>query len=554
MTPRRGIFFWFFALLLPAEPAALVLSTLVHEFAHGLVALALGGRFLGTKSEFFSRDAEVLAYADAWSERGEAAVYAAGILACVAVGILLCRKAARTPSAPARVLLYVLAAACLSDLGYAFDGCLHWRTAPYDTAFIFDDLDSPELRWLGLVFLFPAWVFATAFVAKGHFRAWEDILGPLGFKRAAAVLLLFVAPLPASLLRLEEDRSLFYLSLLIVVGVSAWLLRIRRRDVDAPPPTKTGRWIGATWAVALLAAAAAGVFERGIRFGTYPDHHLYEIRPEEEAVAGLFADFGMGDSRGENRPVHDARLFVARPDGAFVLPSPASDPLDLTWRSSTRTFLLVTPRALIEVGERGNETLWAPEAGLIRSAGHGPDGELLLVLESSKLLAYDARSRVLREFTTEGDLGNPFFLPGPPARARIGVGRSIWEVTWDEDGVRADTLPDESEDEGWYEGTSRDGHWWSDEEGWTSGDTWIPRERLSSWGVGLAGFYTLDRRGTWTLTTAAGRVEREGRVGTPYYLSFQIHDGLPWVALKTGEVRRLDAGAPPFRVKLPEAP
>lgn len=550
MARPLGIFFWFFALALPASVAAQVFSTLVHEFAHGLTALALGGWFLGTRSQFLSPDAEVMAWADAWSESGgDLWIYAAGIAVNVAVGALLCRKAGRTSGAPARVLLCLAASAFLSDLGYAFEGCLHWRTASGDTAVIFDDLDSPELRWLGLVILFPAWAAASAIVARTHFRAWEDLLGPMSGRRALGVFVLFVAPLPWSLLRVEDDRSSLYLSLLIVVGVGIRVLRGRRRVFDVLPPARPGRWIAAAWSAGLLAAIVGGLFEKGFRFGTYPDAHVYELRPEERTVAGLVARFGMSDARGENRPAFDPKLFVATPEGSWTLPSPATELLDLTWRPSTRSFLAVTSDALYEIGESGREVIW--EVDTLRAAGHGSDGELLLVLGSgTSMIAYDARARVLREFTTEGDIGNPFFLPGSPARARIGVGKEVWQLTWDEDGVRSEILPLISGG-GWYEGSSAGGDWWSDEDGWWSGDTEISKERMSSWGVGLDGFYTLHQRGVWRLTTPSGRVEREGRLETIYYAGFLIHEGLPWLALKTGEVRRLDAGAPPFRVRLP---
>ena len=42
-------FFWLFAFAIPVDFAASVVSTYVHEFAHGLTALATGGYFLGIK-------------------------------------------------------------------------------------------------------------------------------------------------------------------------------------------------------------------------------------------------------------------------------------------------------------------------------------------------------------------------------------------------------------------------------------------------------------------------------------------------------------------------
>jgi hypothetical protein len=63
----KPLLFWMFCFMLPATLSVGTLGVYIHEFSHGLTALATGGHFLGIKMQPSTRRESTMAYADAWS-------------------------------------------------------------------------------------------------------------------------------------------------------------------------------------------------------------------------------------------------------------------------------------------------------------------------------------------------------------------------------------------------------------------------------------------------------------------------------------------------------
>lgn len=572
--PRRKrfagpFFFWLLAFALPVGVAALTLSTYVHEFSHGLAALATGGHFLGIKGTVLNQRSSIMAYADAWSDDYDGLVIAAGILVNVLIGLLLLGLAFRTRSPLRRLIAFLFAGAFLADLDYAVAGSLLWDTSDFDSAVLLSDADSPPLRWVCFILLFAATGMKALILGRGLFRTWEDVFGGLSADQAFWVILFLVGPVPLPATREESSGWVVLSAAVLLVAIAAILIRTRRRSVATAPAGKFSRWGWGVWAAGLVSLVAMGILERGLRFGTYTDRLVFDLSEKERTIAGLAADFGMAERHGAERPAFAPKLFVAGPDEQWIVASPSDRVIDLAWQASRQRILLVTPEALFAVDPRSGEckSLWGAGRATIKVARHGPNGEILAVAEEvtfqgrgarysfrshTSLYVHDPREDRGAVHPLDGAAGNPFFLPGFPTAALVSVDDDLWKFTWPEEAggdIEVDRQTGASA-EGWLEGVSSGAQWWSGADGWRSGDVRVPGRQVENWGVGAEGFFALKRTGGWELITPAG-VRRKGPLHVRSVSLLHFSDGVPWVVFRNGEVRPLTAERVAFRARMP---
>jgi hypothetical protein len=559
----KPFLFWLFLFSLPAGIVIETCHIYIHEFAHGLVALATGGRFLGIKLMPFSRRASAMAYADAWSDDHETLVILAGIVVGIAIGIVVARKAFRTSSVVPRLLLFLGAMVFLSELMYALEGFL-FPDSEFDGALILQQIPSSVLRWLGVGVLVPAVVLGSAILGRGLFRAWEDIFGELSVGRAIWVIVFLVNPVwwpsvrgPGAGWAMLGCLFLYLTNLIRLVGT-------RRKTVDSVRPGKLRWWGLGIWASTAVAVVGIVCLYKGIQLGSFWDHVVYEVDPDRKTAAGIMRRYGMGDRYGNNRPLFETKLFVSSPESVQVFSTSGGDFKDLAWLPESTRLLVVTANWLSEVdGRTGQEFLvWQPPWGRAEVAKHGPNGELLIVVrqtegsdvQRSGVFVYDPRRSEGQFHEAEGGIGNPFFGVSKPVRATVTVAKDLWTITWmdhDAELPRIDPRRGASED-GWFEGFSGERTWWYDAAGWRSGEgARILNNGMARYGAGNDGFFALLEGGGWEVTTPEGKTRKGGPIDTDSVVLLQFYGGIPWVAFRSGEVRKLEEPGTGFRAKFP---
>jgi len=562
----KPFLFWVFCFVMPASIVFGTLALYVHEFSHGLTALALGGHFLGIKYQASTRHDPSMAYADAWSDHHQMLVVLAGIVVNVILGLLLLRKAFRCDRIVPRLLLFLCAGAFLHDLAYALEGCLLWDS-DFDTAVALRDAGSSALRWVLIVLLFPAFGWSIATIARGLFRTWERVFGALSGGRAFGVAVLLSAFLPLPSHRGGEAWIAWLGTGVGYVLLVSWLVRTRQRTLE---PAPIGRF--APWGIGLVPSTIVAVvglvmLYKGISLGTYPDRLVYDLHPERKAVAGISARYGMGDRYGKYRPVHDSQVFVSTAEGSRLLPAPTGEVLDLAWLPDLDRIVVVGWNGVHEVDGRSGKgsVVWKPATGWIEHAGHGPNGQILAVLRdrwgklqlAPGLYVYDAARSFGQFYEANGTAGSPVFLPGMPVRAAVTIGNDLWMVTWpDEDDGEIQVERREGGSNGnlFYGRSGESSWWWYDGESWVAGSTTVSSKDASHWGAGTEGFFTLKEKGGWQVVSADHDGVRQGPIETSSVKLLQFLDGVPWVALQNGDVRRLDSETAAFRVKYPPMP
>ena len=558
----KRLLFWMFCFQLPAAVAVGTLAVYVHEFSHGLTALATGGYFLGIKMQPSTRRESTMAYADAWSPDYENLVILAGITVNVILGLLLLWQAFRCERIVPRLLLFLCAGAFLGDLEYALEGCVFWES-DFDTARVLQSVGSPVLRWTLLALLLPTFILSVATVGRGLFRTWEQVFGALSGGKAFWVAVLLSASLSTPSHRGANAWIGFLGAGAAYVLLVTWLVKTRRQSVE---PTPVGRFAGWGIGLAVSAVVAAGgliFLYKGLPLGTYPDNLVYDLHPDRKAVVGISARFGMGDRQGRYRPEHDPQLFISTPEGSQTFPFHTDHVVDVTWLPSLDRLVVVGWNGVYEVDRRsGKESVvWKPPNGWIEHGGHGPDGQILVILRSQwgkldllpGLYVYDANRSFGEFYEADGKEGSPVFLHGLPVRAAVTIGEDLWEVTWphDDDGeIRVERRKGVSKGS-WFHGLSGESSWWYDGEGWFAGSTRVSDDNFAHWGAGAEGFFTLKEKGGWELTVPGkGRV-RNGPIETSSVKHLQFLDGVPWVVLRNGDVRRLESEVAEFRVRYP---
>lgn len=560
----RPFFFWLFVIILPTSVFFSTLRVFVHELAHGLTALATGGFFLGLRLDRDNRRSPTMAYADAWSDDYEHLVLIAGIASCVVIGTILLWRGHGAKSVLPRLFLLLAASAFLIDWVYAFEGALLWDTTDYDVAVILEETDSLALQTVSLVLLFVAVWGSTFVVARSLFRTWEDIFGPLSKAKAFWVFVFLVAPVPIPTFGVQGAGWAMMAAAVLYISVMIWTIRRRRATVDQPPLGKVAGWAWASWAGVIVATVGMVFLYFGIRLGTYEDCVVLDLHPEERTIAGVRARYGTAGNGGLNRPVSDARIFLATPDGIRFLPSPADDVLGLAWLPSDDRMLVASSEGLFQVDCRSGTptTLWRSEETWIKSAHPGPGGEWIFVLQPRSwkpghfgysLYLFDPRGNVGKLHPFGKTIETPFFTPASPAKAYVTVGDDIWILTWPK-GAEGDVRIDREEGtaaDGSIEGISSDRRWWGNSEGWWCGNTRVRYRNLYNWGAGNEGFFTMKENGKWQLTTPDGDTSKGGVLLKSSVSLLHFHRGVPWVVLRDGETRPLQQDKPAFRAQLP---
>jgi len=553
---------WLFLLSLPASLAFSLLAVYIHEFAHGLTALAGGGYFLGIQGARFNRHSPVFAYADAWSLDHEALVLIAGIGVNVLLGGLILWSAFRTRALVPRILLFILASEFLSEFHYALQGCLAPEGAQLDIAMFLKELPSATLRSACLILSLLGMVSSTCVVARGLFRCWEQVFGALSGRRAFWVILLLSNPSPLPIAGQGQAPLFLAISLLFVVGVPIWLLVTRTRTAVPLPVQSFGRWSLASFAGALMAIAGIFALRHGIRFGNYPSSAVRDIHPERRAVAGFTFLYGMGNQTGEDRPVEGTQLFVSSGDRVRVVPVTTSNVFDVVWMPTQDLLLAACAEGLLRADPSTQkvEWRWKPERGRVTRADHGRSGEIVMVLEREgspgtehPIYVYDASGDVGVLHENDKDVGYPVLTPTTPAKAWMTVGEDLWELGWTGDTKVAVVTRHEGESrERWLTGLSGAQRWFSDSTHWYCGATRVPFAEVSSWVIGPAGFYACRSDKTWLLVRPEGGDGKGGRLDPNSLIGFRVQGDVPWVALQSGDLRPIDSPSAGFRVLLPK--
>jgi hypothetical protein len=258
-------FFWLFLVVLPFSLFTSTLHLYIHEIAHGLTALAAGGRFIGIRMDEFNRKSPSLAYADVWTKEYDTLMRLAGIAVSVTIGILLLWQAHRRKTPMPRLLFLLAAASFLQDWGYAFEGALLWDTTEFDTAVAIRKADSLLVHGIAFVFLFAAYWGSTFLVSSSLFRSWENMLGPLTKWKAFWVALLLVVPGSFPTIGVEGAEWSVLVYFIVLNSNMLWLVRTRRKEVPPISPVKLTGWVLGIWAGASIAIVGILFLYRGIR-------------------------------------------------------------------------------------------------------------------------------------------------------------------------------------------------------------------------------------------------------------------------------------------------
>lgn len=553
----RPLLFWLLAFVTPASIVAQVLQIYLHEFAHGLTALATGGHFLGV-GKYASEYRGGRPYADAWSDY-DLAVLLAGISVNVTIGLLLLWWAFRTKPVRSRLFLFLFASYFLSELNYALEGCL-FPNGDSDTAEALNIIELPAFRWIALGVISVLLCVSICIVSRGCFRAWEEVFGELSPGKAFWVILLLVAPVPLPSIKDPEAPWHFPAAMVVLICVTVWLIRSRRRQVTRMETGRYSAWglgLGGAMVVALLGMVQ---LIRGIELGTFIDQVVWDLHPDQRTIAGVSVRYGMDGRDGFGRPVKHSELFVSTPEGFRQAHSPDLEVNDLAWLPDLDRFLVVTSWGLYEAdpSTKSSTLLWRPPWGQIESARHGPGGEMVVMIKRfrearSGIYAYDPR-RAYGEFhEASGEVGTPVFEALSPPRAAVTIGEDLWEITWpsefDEE-IQVHRLKGESGNR-WISGFSGERKWWFDTDAWMSGEIRVANQAVAHSGAGDSGFFVLKEKGGWERTTPEGDRSVKGVIDTPSVKLLQFLDGVPWVAFDNGDIRRLEEQTPAFKVKFP---
>lgn len=534
-----------------------------HEFAHGLAALISGGHFIGIQGGKITRESTTLAYADAWSDGHEFLVLSAGIVANIVLGALFLWGAFRTRALMPRLILLLFASTFLSEFHYALEGGLAAENADMDTAMILKELDSTTARRVCTIGSLLGLGVSTIVVALGLFRCWERIFGALSGGRALWVILLLSNPAPWPLTKGDRPNAMPMISLGLLVAVTITLLVARNRAIEQIPVKRFWPWSAGAFAMAFLALVGFNGLRHGIQLGTFPSSVVRDIHPGSGEVAGFSVLYGMGDRDGENRPVQGSRLFLSGENKIRNVDVSPATVVDVLWRPDAGRMIAICAEGLVRADPTTGhiEWLWRPEKGRVTRADHGPRGELVMILDVPKdgeaaeehpLYFYDASRDAGTLCGNAQGVGNPIFPPGSIRKAWMTVGEDLWEVEWLSEGEAARvTRHGEASRDSWLAGLSGDQRWFSDETRWFCGETGVPFEGVSNWTIGPEGFYAIMNDNTWRLITPQGGVKKKGSIQTDNLLGLRIEGNVPWVTMKNGEVRPLDAATEAYRVLLP---
>ena len=567
-TPSTGQFVgrllvWFLGLMLPLSFAASVAHVYVHEFAHGLAALATGGHFIGVRAMSAGQAGSWGAFADAWSD-AEGVVYAAGIVVSVALGLVILGLGLRAKGLLPRMFLLVVASSFLDDVAYALHGCLTWKTGDGDVAVLLRMApDSPALRWVCVGVSFALLTAIVCVQSKALFRCWERVFGPLSRQRAFWIVFLLVNPYPMSLSPGWGEGDLgLRLGLCVFVAVTVWLIwtRDRERTAEAVPVRVIAAWALLAWLFAGVAVPAFASLYTGLRIGTYPAMLVTDIRPDERTVAGYVVHYGLGQTHDGERVEERTELFVGSSDEVQTFIPPPGALLDVLWRGSPASLVVITAEGIFRVDPSSPAPvpIWEPRTGRVTSADHGTLGHLVVTVEigtedepNQAVYLHDFESGRGGILATHGVVGYPFFDAVEPM-AWVTVDRDLWEVSFD-DGDVANWVERHEEGSGdlWFVGLSGDERWFYGDERWICGETRISSEGVGHWGCGNSGFYTVHPNDTWLLTRPDGGLAELGQVDADSIVGLRVYGGVPWVALEDGTVRPLKAGDGGFRFVVP---
>ncbi|MBI4564622.1 MAG: hypothetical protein HY716_08025 [Planctomycetes bacterium] len=431
-------------------------------------------------------------------------------------------------------------------------------------AMILKDVESETVRWLCVIVFMLALCITTCIVARGLFRCWERVFSSMTSLKAFWVIVLLSNPAPLPHSGMGVFRLFLLITFALLIGVTAWLLLTRNRSVEPLRVQLFSRWTMGVWAGTVAAVLGLAWLQNGIRLGVFRETIAQEIHPAREAVAGFLNEYGLRDAVGSDLPER-TQLFVVGNNQTLIIPSYAGEVLDVIWLPGIDRLLAVYHMGVLQINTSSKDMEWAwkPEDGYISKAYHGSQGMILAILRSPPLswpekysiYAFDGIHGVTCIYPADHRPSTPHFTAIPSPSAWLTVGDDLWEIEWPgdkENDFRVHRHAGLSKGLS-FAGFSGEHRWFRDKTHLRSGDTSVSFTDVDSWIVGSQGLYTIEDGKRWRLTTPEGAIKEEGNIDNDEILLLSVDQGVPWVVMRTGEVRPLTTLTrdSSFRVSLP---